>query len=331
MKSPKLFTLGRRLIYGLFASLGCFELQQAIHEDYLRSLFICLFIANVCFLVPYDKSSLMKAVLFYGVVKVILASIAINALRKDRPMTERAMILCIVEVVLIFGPLFIGLVGAALVFLIHVTCHLINQKQKRWMCVAISIWLYIIPSLILGLFEIVQASEDDYLRTMFILFAISNLVCPIINVILTSVCYNGREEEGFVQCAYLVAKITLSSLAIHYIVKDPDIPPRAKTLFMIETVSIFGSVVIIFLVWLAYSALPLLQLCYQRNASKKEVTAGVHDDVTAPHDNVTALHDNVTASHPQGEITQEVEISIASQEVIVYMNEEEEEGVPNHT
>jgi hypothetical protein len=273
----------------------------------------------------------MKAVLFYGVVKVILASIAINALRKDRPMTERAMILCIVEVVLIFGPLFIGLVGAALVFLIHVTCHLINQKQKRWMCVAISIWLYIIPSLILGLFEIVQASEDDYLRTMFILFAISNLVCPTVNVILTSVCYNGREDEGFVQCAYLVAKITLSSLAIHYIVKDPDIPPRAKTLFMIETVSIFGSVVIIFLVWLAYSALPLLQLCYQRNASKKEVTAGVHDDVTAPHDNVTALHDNVTASHPQGEITQEVEISIASQEVIVYMNEEEEEGVPNHT
>jgi hypothetical protein len=303
---PKLFTSCCLVVYGLFTTLGCYELEQAIVEDYLRGLFICLFIVNGFYtlvmmgaayssFISKDKSHIISASIVFGIMKVVLASVAVNALRKDSRIPERVITLCVVEIVLIFGPIFVALVITALVVLIQVTCFIVDYDNGSWRWASYAMWGYIILSLVLGGFEVVQASEEDYLRTMFILFAVSNLSLPIVNIVIAFVCYSGREDDGFIFFLSVVGKIVLASFALYAMVNESNIPFKAKVLCYIEIVHVFAPIAIIVLVvgmsglvFIGMSFRILFNFCYQ-----------FHTNPPKPNENPSA--------HQQGEISQYME------------------------
>lgn len=120
---PHLFTFCCLVIYGLFATLGCFELKQAIDENRLRVLLIFFFIVNVLFtlfvmasayesFIEQDKRLMVGYVGLFLVFKIILSSIAADVLRVEEHLTERLVTLFVVEIVSTFFPVAILLLWA---------------------------------------------------------------------------------------------------------------------------------------------------------------------------------------------------------------------------
>lgn len=92
--------------------------------------------------------------------------------------------------------------------------------------------------LLLGICDIIQLIlEDDYLQTLFILFAITNLIFPT-GLVLSHIGFEPEEFRGLLNAAYLI-KIVLSSFSLYHMIVDTNISKLTKTLSYIEIVLAF--------------------------------------------------------------------------------------------
>ncbi len=252
--SPHLFTLCCLVIYGLFATLGCFELKQAIDENHIRVLLILLFIVNVLFtlfvmasayasFIEQDKHLIASYVGLFLVFKIILSSIAADVLRVEEHLSQRLVILLVVEIVSTFSPVAIVLLWATFTKLSSdiSKCATRNEEEGQSMkqpLIVFGLWTFIISFLLLGICDIIQLIlEDDYLQTLFILFTITNLMFPT-GLVLSYFCVEAKEFIGLLNAAYLI-KIVLASIALYHMIVDSNVPQLTKTLSYIEVVLAF--------------------------------------------------------------------------------------------
>jgi len=274
---PYQFTLLCITLYGLFATLGIYELLQAIEEDYLRDLLISFFIFNVIFtlfivyagyswFISNDSFGLKSTVIIYSIAKVILSSIALSALAKD----QRVMALCLVEVALIFGPIFFLLLlydfyiihpytiqgEEQIVYTVRVSDSIV--LPGRW--VAYGLFMVIITFAVIGILDMVQAITEDYLRSIFISFTVSNMVLPTLTIFILD---NFEDDVSFYLFFACTSKIVLASFALHAMIVDSNISILAQVLCYIEIALVFGSIALLLLYGIVNGVLQLAQFCFK--------------------------------------------------------------------
>lgn len=248
------------VVYGLFATLGGFELTQAITHHELREVFIGCCIVNCIYSILMGRAAyvsflsqhpfhISKALLVYGISKIILVSIAVNTLYNSHSVPEPIVTLCIVEIVLLFGPILILLILAALGALLYVTLMIVDDEEREIVphgCLLLcSMWLGVLLLMILGICDILQATKEEYLRTLFIGFAISNMLLPTLCIVSAMILRDTEHKHlatSFISCT----KTVLASIALHVLVTTTDytISTQAKTLFYLEIIPVFGSIAI---------------------------------------------------------------------------------------
>jgi drug/metabolite transporter superfamily protein YnfA len=256
--SPHLFTLYCLVIYGLFATLGCFELAQVIDENRQRVLLIFLFIVNVLFtllvmasayasFIEQDQRLIAGYAGLFLVFKIILSSIAADVLRVEEHLTTRIMNLFVVEIVTTFFPVAILLLWATFTKLASdiSKCATGNREQEdeeegqsmpqaKRPLIVFGLWTFIISFLLLGICDIIQLIlEDDYLQTLFILFAITNLIFPT-GLVWSYLGLEPKEFIGVLNAAYLI-KVILASISLYHLIVDthtalhsPKLSPISK-------------------------------------------------------------------------------------------------------
>ncbi len=169
--NPRLFSLFVTIVYGLFATLGIFELIEALDYQYRLPLCILLSISNVvytlCIVVAafnlfiacskppkapnafsspssredpnvyspnsceHEQSQLWFFIFFFIVAKIVLASIAIKYLREDDDMPKIIMTLFIIEIVLVFLPVTITVALGVGLLLHHAMRNLTSPDHSN--------------------------------------------------------------------------------------------------------------------------------------------------------------------------------------------------------
>ncbi len=255
------------VVYGLLATLGGFELKQATTDHFLREVFIGCFIVNGIYSLLMVRAAyvsilsqhpfhISKALLVYGFTKIILVSIAVNTLYHSHSVPEPIVTLCIVEIVLLFGPIAILLILAALGSLLYVTFTIVDEEEADIVphgCLLLcSMWLGILLLMILGICDILQATKEESFRTLFILLAISNILLPTLCIVSTMILRD-TEHKDLASSFMFSTKTVLASIALHVLVTSscdpavtssctPTISTQAKTLCFMEVIPVFGSI-----------------------------------------------------------------------------------------
>jgi hypothetical protein len=243
------------VVYGLLATLGSFELKQAMTDHFLREFFIGCFIVNCIYSLLMIRAAyvsilfqhpfhISKALLVYGITKIILVSIAVNTLYNSHSVPEPIVTLCIVEMVLLFGPIAILLILAAFGSLLYVTFTIVDEEEADIVpngCLLLcGMWLGILLLMILGICDIVQATKEESLRTLFILLAISNILLPTL-CIVSAMILKDTEHKDLASSFMFFTKTVLASIALHVLV-NTVISTQAMTLCLMEVIPVFGSI-----------------------------------------------------------------------------------------
>jgi len=287
--NPRYIILLCCFIYLLFATLGIIELHQVIQQDYQQPLFICFFIFNVIYMLGVTTNAFYMisddtndgfyfylSIIPYSLAKFILASFTVDVLRNDDDIPTNAMILFIVEIVLIFGPICLGILGYIIYDLSHSLCRLADQDERPGPIVfsltesivsnrfiAHAIWITIITYFILGIFNMIQSVTEDYLRALFIFMTIENMLFPT----LTTLVFFHGDTDVFALVAMIVmlSKIVTASIALHALSVDEHISVMAQVLCYFEIVPIFSFIATILL-------LLMIHICDQFQCCQQYLT-----------------------------------------------------------
>ena len=166
---PRAFTVSVTCIYILYATLGIFELVEALEHHYRVPLSIGLFISNAVYplfiiaaayhlIINEDIFPLGFVCLVYGLAKFVFTSIAINYIIHDQDTPRDILVLYIIEIILVFFPIFIGLCLAIGMSLIDsVTSLTKTQEEASTMKQRLLLWMSLIILFAFGVIDIVQA------------------------------------------------------------------------------------------------------------------------------------------------------------------------------
>ncbi len=271
---PRAFTVTVTLVYGLYATLGIFELVEALEHHYRVPLCIGLFISNAVYplviiaaafhlIVTQDGFPLGFAFSVYGVAKVVFSSIAITYLRDDKDTPRDMLVLFIIEIILVFFPIFIGLCLAICMSLIDsVTLISPLTRHQFW------IWMSLIILFAFGVIDIVQAVTEDYLRTFFILTAVANMVLPTLSVLGSANINPDAVQGGNVHIIFawsLYAKLALAGFALHAVIVDRNTSVLAQVACYLEIIPLLVPIALGLVAYFFYKFYQCLLFCLKFN------------------------------------------------------------------